>query len=140
MIAVITDDLTGAAELAGISLRYGLKVSVCLNDEVAPGVDVLILDTNSRSLKKEEALKVNAEAAKKIVQLKPGFIYKKIDSVLRGYVVDELKAQAQVAGFNKVFILPANPSLGRTIENVEYFIEGKRINETGFVSDPEFPI
>ncbi|MDI9872315.1 hypothetical protein [Flectobacillus roseus] len=29
MILVIADDLTGAAEIAGIGLRYGLKVRVC---------------------------------------------------------------------------------------------------------------
>jgi uncharacterized protein YgbK (DUF1537 family) len=140
MIAVIADDFTGAAELAGISLRYGLKVSVCLDKEADPDVDVLIVDTNSRSLKKEEALKVTTDAVRKVVQLNPEFIYKKIDSVLRGYVLDELKIQMQIAGFKKVFILPANPSLGRAIVNGKYFIEGKPVTETGFVSDPEFPI
>jgi uncharacterized protein YgbK (DUF1537 family) len=140
MITVIADDFTGAAELAGISLRYGLRVSVCLNGEIDPDDDVLIVDTNSRSLKKEGALKVTADAISKIILLKPEFIYKKIDSVLRGYVLDELKVQMQLSGFNKVFILPANPSLRRIISNGEYFIDDKRINETSFVSDPEFPI
>src|SRR5688572_13192795 len=140
MIAVIADDFTGAAELAGISLRYGLKVSVCLHDEISTDADVLIISTDSRSFKKKEAIKVTADAVKKVLQLKPDFIYKKIDSVLRGYVLDELKVQMQFSGLNKVFILPANPSLGRTISNKEYFIEDKRINETGFIDDPEFPI
>ena len=140
MIIVIADDFTGAAELAGISLRYGLKVSVCLHDEINTDADVLIISTDSRSLKKKEALKVTADVVRKIVQLKPDLIYKKIDSVLRGYVLDELKIQMELCGLNKVFIMPANPSLGRTISNGEYLIEDKRINETGFVADPEFPV
>jgi uncharacterized protein YgbK (DUF1537 family) len=41
---------------------------------------------------------------------------------------------------NKVLILPANPSLQRTISNGGYFIEGKKITETAFINDPEFPI
>ena len=76
---------------------------------------MLIISTDSRSLKKKEALKVTADAVRKIVQLKPDLIYKKIDSVLRGYVLDELKVQMELSGLNKVFIMPANPSLGRTI-------------------------
>jgi len=43
-------------------------------------------------------------------------------------------------GYSKAFILAANPSLGRTIRDGEYFVEGKRLNETGFASDPEFPV
>ena len=140
MIAVIADDFTGAAELAGISLRYGLTVSVCLHNEITIGSDVLIIYTDSRSLKKKEALKVTADAVRKIVHLKPDLIYKKIDSVLRGYVLDELKVQMELSSRNKVFIMPANPSLGRTIIAGKYFIDGKQINETGFVADPEFPV
>ena len=139
-IAVIADDFTGAAELAGISLRYGLTVSVCLHNEISTDADVLIISTDSRSLKKKEALKVTADAVRKIVHLKPDLIYKKIDSVLRGYVLDELKVQMELSSRNKVFIMPANPSLGRTIIAGKYFIDGKQINETGFVADPEFPV
>jgi uncharacterized protein YgbK (DUF1537 family) len=140
MIVVIADDFTGAAELAGISLRYGLTVSICLHGEISTDADVLIISTDSRSLTKKEALKVTADAVRRIVQLKPVLIYKKIDSVLRGYVLDELKVQMELCGVNKAFIMPANPSLGRTIVAGKYFIDGKQINETGFVADPEFPV
>ena len=30
-VIVIADDFSGAAEMAGIALRYGLKLNVCLN-------------------------------------------------------------------------------------------------------------
>ena len=56
-IAVIADDFTGAAELAGISLRYGLTVSVCLHNEISTDADVLIISTDSRSLKKKGSFK-----------------------------------------------------------------------------------
>ena len=67
-------------------------------------------------------------------------IYKKIDSVLRGYIVDELKIQMQILSLQNALIIPANPSLGRTIKEGEYFIEDKKINNTDFINDPEFPI
>jgi uncharacterized protein YgbK (DUF1537 family) len=47
MIVIIADDFTGAAELAGISLRYGLATDVCLNEVVESDADVLIVCTDS---------------------------------------------------------------------------------------------
>ncbi|RXK58010.1 four-carbon acid sugar kinase family protein [Lacibacter luteus] len=140
MIAIIADDFTGAAELAGISLRYGLKVELCTADVAATDADVVIVSTDSRSLNKTAALEKTAEAVKQVLQLKPSLVYKKIDSVLRGYVLDELRVQMQLMQKSKAFILPANPSLNRTISNGMYYVEGTLISETGFASDPEFPV
>jgi uncharacterized protein YgbK (DUF1537 family) len=140
MIAVIADDFTGAAELAGISLEYGLTVELNLSKIIPVDADVLIISTDSRSLNKEDAIKTTAEVVQAVAGLKPSFIYKKIDSVLRGHVMDELKIQMRLTGFNKAFILPANPSLGRTVSNGEYFVDGRHIHETAFAADPEFPI
>jgi D-threonate/D-erythronate kinase len=140
MIAIVADDFTGAAELAGISLRFGLNVELYTAQIVATNADVLIVSTDSRSLNKADALKRTEAALKSVLQLKPSFIYKKIDSVLRGYVLDELKLQMQLMQKSKAFILPANPSMGRTISNGNYYVQGKLISETGFASDPEFPI
>lgn len=139
MIAVIADDFTGAAELAGISLRYGLKVELCTGDVVATDADVLIVSTDSRSLNKQAALQVTEQRLKEVLQLSPTLIYKKIDSVLRGYVLDELKLQMQLQNKTKAIVLPANPSLNRTISNGQYLVQGKPISETGFATDPEFP-
>jgi D-threonate/D-erythronate kinase len=140
MIAVIADDFTGAAELAGISLHFGLSVELYTGDVTATSADVLIVSTDSRSLNKADALKRTEAVLKSVLELNPSFIYKKIDSVLRGYVIDELKVQMQMMQKSKAFILPANPSLGRTISNGNYYVQGKLISETGFATDPEFPI
>jgi len=140
MIAVIADDFTGAAELAGISLRYGLSVSVHLDNNIDTDADVVIISTDSRSMQKAAAIYCTADAVEAIIDQVPSLLYKKIDSVLRGYVIDEIKVQMELSEKQKVFVLPANPSLQRTISNGEYFINGKKITETGFVDDPEFPI
>ena len=140
MIAVIADDFTGAAELAGISLRYGLKVELSLGETNPTNEDILVISNNSRSLSKEDALNATKEAIQNVMAIKPFLIYKKIDSVLRGYVIEEINIQMQITGCKKAFILPANPSLGRTISNGKYFVDGQKIHETAFAADPEFPI
>ena len=140
MIAVLADDFTGAAELAGISLRYGLKVELCVGEVEYKNADVLVVSTDSRSLKKNEAIRSTEELLKKILQLKPKLVYKKIDSVLRGYVLEEAEVQMKLMNKSRAFIMPANPLLRRTIKNGEYFVDGVKITETGFAHDPEFPI
>ncbi len=147
-IAVIADDFTGAAELAGIALHYGLKLPVFLYSETMAeslnnsplGDGGLIVSTDSRSLNKDEALQKTEDVIKDVLQLQPSFMYKKIDSVLRGYVIDELKLQMQLMDKQRAIVMPANPTLGRAIKNGEYFINGIKISETGFVNDPEFPV
>lgn len=142
MIAVIADDFTGAAELAGIALKFGLTINLSLDVNAInqTETDVLILSTDSRSLSKNDAVAVTKKAVENILKLKPTFIYKKIDSVLRGYVIDELKVQMMLCGLQKAIIAPANPSLGRTISSGKYFINSQEITATDFVNDPEFPI
>src|SRR5687767_13628537 len=111
MIVVIADDITGAAELGGIALRYGLKVLLSDDVRTTENVDVLILYTNTRSLQKAEAVEVMKELTSKIKHLHPSLIYKKTDSVLRGYVVAEMEEQMKVLALQKALLVPANPLL-----------------------------
>jgi len=140
MIAVIADDFTGAAELAGIGLRYDLNVELATSVVSDTRADMFVVCTDSRSMNKANAIKITEETIKEILKLKPDLVYKKIDSVLRGHVLDELKAQMQQAGKTKALLLGANPSLGRAITGGRYFINGESIDETDFGSDPEFAI
>src|SRR5690242_21004681 len=139
MIAVLADDLSGAAELAGISLRYGLKTELFTGSITSSSADIIVLSTDSRSLKKEDALGVTRQALEQVIELHPTLVYKKIDSVLRGHVLDELELQMQLMNKEHALVLPANPSLGRTIREGKYYIEGIPIHETPFAYDPEFP-
>lgn len=140
MIAVIADDFTGAAELAGIALQYNLSVMLCTHDIVAHDVDILIVSTNSRSLSKANAIEATKKAVMDLQKFNPVYIYKKVDSVLRGYVLDELEVQMFCLGLERALLLPSNPSLGRTIENKKYYINNIEISDTSFANDPEFAI
>ena len=77
MIIVIADDITGAAELGGIALRFGLKVLLSNEASSSPNVDVLILYTNTRSLRRDEAVSVMQELTNKVKALNPSLVYKK---------------------------------------------------------------
>lgn len=146
MIAVIADDFTGASEIAGIGLRYGLNFKILLGSsmkleaQLLDNIHGIIICTDSRSMSLSKALQVTEDALKFALAYQPSLLYKKIDSVLRGYVQEEIALQMKLTGQIRALIVPANPSLKRTIQHGEYFIDGVRINETDFANDPEFPV
>jgi uncharacterized protein YgbK (DUF1537 family) len=86
MIAVIADDFTGAAEIGGIGLRHGLNVIIETEPIRNRSADLIIIANDTRSLRADEASGQIAQITEHLMQLKPGFIFKKIDSVLRGNI------------------------------------------------------
>ncbi len=139
MIAVIADDFTGAAEIGGIGLKKGLNVLIETTVNEPENVDILVIATDSRSLPKEQAKREIEKITLQLMKLAPSFIYKKLDSVLRGNVYDELKIQMLVSGKSRAIIVAGNPHLKRTIDNGIYYINQVPLSETSFANDPEFP-
>ena len=140
MIAVIADDLTGAAELGGIGLRHGLVTEVRRVVPAAFDGGLLVIATDTRSGSPEAAVAGMREITTAVLGLGPQWVYKKTDSVLRGHVVAELRVQMEVLGMSRALLIPGNPVLGRTIVDGHYFLNGVPVNETSFATDPDFPV
>ncbi len=144
-IVVIADDLTGAAELAGRAVACGITSQVVLLSRgcevpvLQSASDVVCVDTDSRGLSPEDAMVQVRIAATFALELSPRFIFKKVDSVLRGPVLFEIRELMQVFGFPQCLLVPCNPTLGRTIVGGRYLINGKPISFTQFRHDPEYP-
>ena len=139
MIGVIADDLTGAAELGAIGWRHGLRAEIVRSGKPSGAADIVCVDTDSRSCEPAEAAKRAAAAAKLLCAAGAKWIYKKVDSVLRGQVTAETEAVMRQLKLKRALLLPANPSLGRTIKDGEYFLRGKPLHKTEFANDPHFP-
>ena len=139
---VIADDITGAAEIAGIAHSLGQPVRLsCSCDnwrchEATSGTTVIATDT--RSMTESQAVAETLRIADTIMPLTAA-VFKKTDSALRGHVVAELEALMQATGYRRAVYLPANPSKGRVIRNGIYYINNIPIHETDFSFDPEFP-
>lgn len=138
---VIADDLTGAAEIAGVAHRLGCRVRLTTALEQLTSQDeVVVIATDTRSMTREEALQATQEVIAQIARLglRPDRLFKKTDSVLRGHVRCELEA-LQALGYQRALLLPANPSKGRLIRRRIYSIGGEPLTRTLFRHDPEFP-
>ena len=139
MIGVIADDLTGAAELGAVGLRHGLSAEIVVQGRPSGGADLVCVDTDSRSCSAGEAARRAAAAAKLLREAGARWVYKKVDSVLRGQVTAEVESVMKQLRFKRTLLLPANPSLGRKIRNGRYFVRGRLIHKTEFAHDPEHP-
>ncbi|WP_308991053.1 four-carbon acid sugar kinase family protein [Mariniflexile litorale] len=139
MIFVLADDLTGAAEMAGICLRYGLDVSFGIDTIPEKEATVNIIATDTRSMTEDEAYEVHFHLAEEIISKKNYTIFKKCDSVLRGHVLTELSALIDVTEKNSILLQPSNPEGSRCIEKGIYWVNNDLIENTGFAADPDFP-
>ncbi len=166
-IIVIADDITGAAEIAGIALKHGLQTVLTTAAEAARA-DVTVISTDTRSGSESEARQVMRQIAERLAEgksiaeaegmaegkntaeaegmaagkrLPAGgcLIFKKTDSVLRGHVAAELQTLIEACGFEGALLVPQNPSKGRIIRNGQYYINNVPLHETDFRFDPEFP-
>lgn len=142
---VIADDITGAAEIAGIAFSKGQEVRLLCSSPVnCDGVAVnetTVIATDTRSMSEAEAVAETRHLVRPLFLEGDGgrLLFKKTDSALRGHVVAELTALMESTGYQRAVYLPANPTKGRIIKNGLYFINKVPIHETAFSYDPEFP-
>jgi uncharacterized protein YgbK (DUF1537 family) len=141
MIIVVADDFTGAAELAGIGLSHGMSVELDI-EQLGSNTDaeLLVIATDTRSKKITAAVEEVKEVAKGIKQYSSEQVYKKIDSVLRGHILEETQAMVEILGMKGAILVPANPLLGRVIIDGHYYVYGEPLQHTSFSQDPEFDI
>ena len=88
-ILVIADDITGAAEMAGIALRHGLTVQLTTGEQYPADADaeVVVMATDTRGGNEQEARLVMQHIMRQMGECSPTpLLYKKTDSVLRGHI------------------------------------------------------
>ncbi len=139
MITILADDITGAAEIAGVCLRCGLTVSFGVNKIPSGTSQARVIATDSRSMSNQEARLLHRKLAEAIGAVSAKKVFKKTDSVLRGHVVAELDEWMDVLGFEETVLQPANPSTGRCISEGRYTIDSIPLQETDFRNDSDFP-
>ncbi|PLS82407.1 MAG: serine kinase, partial [Actinobacteria bacterium] len=102
LIAVIADDLTGAADTGVQLVRAGYRTAVAFRGSPLPpdgDMDAVAVETDSRSMPAGFAARRVVEAAHAVRGA--DVVYKKIDSTLRGPVAAELSAALGATGREK---------------------------------------
>jgi uncharacterized protein YgbK (DUF1537 family) len=143
-IGVLADDLTGAGDAALAFARAGFSAEIAAWPARRPAgrPRVWVLDTASRSLPGPEARRRVRAATRRLKGWKAGFIYKKIDSTLRGPVGPELDGFLDALGpdAGAIHFVPAFPAAGRTTRGGRHFVDGVPLHRTAFGKDPTHPL
>ncbi len=133
MLAIVADDLTGAADTSACFADAGWRTVIPFTT-VAPGdVDVLALSTESRDLTDVEAADAVYRAILSMAaNAPPRWLYKKVDSALRGHPCEELLAAMSALGTRRALVAPALPAEGRTTRGGRQFINGLPLQASAF--------
>lgn len=138
-ILVVADDLSGAAEVAGLAFQAGLTAEVQRVPGLDADADVVALDTDTRLLSADAAAGRVHTAMQQAAAGRFELLFKKTDSLVRGNVRAELEAALQATGLVRAMLVPANPSRGRTMVAGRYLVDGQPLAETALAADPHHP-
>lgn len=112
-VAIVADDLTGAADAAVEFAGAGRRVAVGLTAVVLDHLDVFAVDVASRERTPQDAAQRVALAVRQLAPRAPERWFKKIDSTLRGNVTAEIGAFQAAASATIVVVAPAFPAQQR---------------------------
>jgi len=118
MLAIVADDLTGALDTAAPFALRGLRVAAAVRPEgleaaLQSGAEVLVVNTASRALAAAEAARQVQAVGTALAARRPGIVFKKIDSRLKGNVAAETLALSRALGFERIVAAPAIPDQQR---------------------------
>jgi uncharacterized protein YgbK (DUF1537 family) len=141
MLVVLADDFSGAAEIGGIANRFGLKTEIQMTFNANTDAELVVLDSDTRSLNETEAVKKMKDICLALKSShRPIKLFKKVDSVMRGHLISEINVLQHHFRFERVLLLPANPGRGREIVDGHYFVNEIDLAKSVFATDPHFPV
>ncbi len=126
-LLVVADDLSGAAECAAALARAGRPAPLVLHGDF-PATGSWVADTDTRALPALVGSHIAADALRRAAGGRPDrpFLFKKIDSTLRGHVAAELGATLALPELVQLAVVcPTLPAQGRTLAKGVLHIHGQ---------------
>lgn len=147
-LVIIADDLTGAMDTGILFSSRSKRVVVISHRHIhrlyanlkKVKAEILSIHTNSRSLPGDEAAQCIASVVSRLKGNRATYIYKKVDSCLRGNIGEETEAVMEQMGYETSFIAPAFPEMGRTTLNDIHYVHNQPVTDCGFAKDPVNPV
>lgn len=142
---IIADDFTGALDTGVQFAAHGAHTRVITDPSadlrnVAPEVEVLVLDAETRHLSAQEAYDIVYRAVEQATWMGIPHIYKKTDSALRGNIGAELAAVLHASGKKQLPFIPAFPQMNRCTKGGVHYIGDVPVAESVFGQDPFEPV
>ncbi|MGX7100436.1 four-carbon acid sugar kinase family protein [Globicatella sanguinis] len=144
-LLVIADDFTGALDTGVQFAKLGIEtiVSTDINikeKDITDEAEILVINSETRHLSAREAYQSVKIILEKAKQLQIPYIYKKVDSALRGNVSSEIKALVELYPDKLIPFLPSYPDMNRYVLNGNLYIDDVLVTESVFAQDPYEPV
>jgi uncharacterized protein YgbK (DUF1537 family) len=123
LIYIIADDLTGASDAGVQYRRRGLRtlisseVDLDFLNMLADNYDVISINADTRTQLPNDAYQTTYDLVKLVQLAEPKYIYKKIDSLVRGNAAQELEAVMDALGSTFAVVAISFPTNDRTLCN-----------------------
>lgn len=147
-VGVVADDITGANDIGICFASGGYRSAVFPQDlirdkdlqEEARGLDVVIIDTDSRFDDPKTAAGKVAEATQMLKKLSCDRYFNKTCSVFRGNIGAEFDSMQDVLGVASSMVVLGFPKNGRTTVDGVHYVYGVRLENSQFRNDPIHPM
>lgn len=130
-LVLIADDLTGANDSGGQLARYGLPTVTYLEAPVPgaplPRAAAVLFNSDSRHLAPAEAYRRLKELSGRLPSGR--HLYKKVDSLLRGHLGQELDALLDTRQGAYALVAPAFPAQGRQTRQGLQTVNGEPVHQ-----------
>lgn len=144
-LLVIADDFTGALDTGVQFSSHGIQTMVSTQTEIDYGrissaLEVLVINAESRHLSQNQAYERIKAILSDALAADIPYIYKKVDSALRGNISSEIKAVVDSFPQQAIPFLPAYPEMNRVVVNGHLYIDDVLVSESVFAEDPYEPV
>lgn len=145
-VLVIADDFTGANDVGMMLVRQGFETAINLTSEgVLPTFSgttrqALVVNTDSRSVGASIACERVGKVIHQFNQQQSCWVYKKIDSTLRGNIGIEIETILANSELPMAVIAPAFPDGKRYTLNGQCWVGDQLLTDTEFAHDPKTPV
>ena len=147
-VGVVADDVTGANDIGIMFSKGGYRSAVfpleligrCDLKKEAEGLDVIIIDTDSRFDTPETAKKKVHRATELLASLPCDMYHNKTCSVFRGNIGAEFDEMQDVLGVSCSMVILGFPANGRTTVDGIHYVYGERLENSQFRHDPIHPM
>jgi uncharacterized protein YgbK (DUF1537 family) len=130
-LAILADDLTGAADTGGSFGGAGLATAAPFCDAPLPPVDVLSISSECRDIDEcDVPARMQNALSQAMSHGSPERWYKKIDSGLRGHPGLEIALTMESQGFASAIIAPALPAEARITKEGRVYVHGLPLHTT----------
>lgn len=144
-LLIIADDFTGALDTGIQFVKKGIETQVVVGTQLNPSLlsqtaQVLVVDTETRPMNAKNAHDAVVQIVRQALEIGVEVIYKKTDSALRGNVGSELSGVLDAVSGERIYFLPAFPDVNRVTEKGIHYIDGVKLEDSGFGKDPFDPM